>query len=187
MIDNMNLQNLNYQTILYSPIFSKLIVTIIIILVGLIIGRTIGKIIYRIIKEIGITKVVRKNTKTNISIERIVSNFVAYFIYFVTIIMALNNLGLSTTVLNILIIAIIIIVIITIFFIIKDFFPNIISGIFIKQKSFIKQGDFIIFNNNEGEIIKINIIETTLKTKKGDIIYVPNSLLFKQEIIKLKR
>jgi|TARA_B100002003_G_C13810817_1_gene399699 small-conductance mechanosensitive channel len=183
----MNLQDLDYQNILYSPLFSKLIVTVIIILVGLIIGRIIGKVIYRLIKELGITKIVRKTTKTNISIEKIMSNFVTYFIYFVTIIMALNNIGLSTTVLNIIIVAIITIVVIALFFVVKDFFPNIISGIFIKQKNLIKQGDFIRINDKEGKVIKINAIETTLKTKKGDIIYIPNALLSKQEVTKLKQ
>ena len=183
----MELQDFDYQNILYSQMFSKIIVTIIIILVGFIIGRIVGKITYRLLHEIGISQVIRKTTKIKISVEKIVSRFIVYFIYFATIIMALTNLGLSTTVLNIIVIAIIAIVIITLFFIIKDFFPNIISGIIIKQKSFIKEGDFIRVNNKEGRIDKINLIETTLKTKKGDIIYIPNSLLSKQEIIKLKK
>jgi len=180
----MDLAKLDYRGILYSPIFSKIVVAIIIIFIGCIIGRIIGKIIYRVLHELHLSQIIRKSTKINISIEKIVSNFMAYFIYFITIIMALTNLGLSTTVLNIIIIAIIAIIIITVVFVLKDFFPNIISGIFIKQKNFIKEGDYIKVNDKEGEILHINLIETTIKNKQGDIIYIPNSILSKQEIIK---
>ena len=120
-------------------------------------------------------------------IEKFISNFITYFIYFVTIIMALNHLELNTTVLNIIIVAIIVIVIITMLFIVKDFFPNIIAGIFIQKKSLIKEGDYIKIKDKEGKITRINLIETTIKTKKGDIIYVPNSILAKEEITKVAK
>ena len=100
--------------------------------------------------------------------------------------MALTHLGLTTTVLNIIIVAIITIVIITIFFIIRDIFPNIIAGIFIKQKNNIKEGDYIEIDSKTGKIVNINAIEITIKTKEGNIIYIPNSLLSKKEITKLK-
>jgi len=182
----MNIQTLDYQNVLYSPVFSKILVTLIIILVGFIVGRLLGKVIYRVLHELELNKIVRKSTKIKISLERIFSNLVAYFIYFITVIMALTHLGLTTTVLNIVIIAIIAIFIITLFFVLKDFFPNIIAGIFIQKKNFIKKGDYIKINEKEGIIMSINIIETTIKTQKGDIIYVPNSLLIKKEITKSK-
>jgi|TARA_B100002003_G_scaffold66470_1_gene61766 small-conductance mechanosensitive channel len=183
----MELQTLDYQNILYSPLFSKIIVTIIILIVGVIIGRTIGKILLRILHELGLNRLTKETTKINLSLERIISSFVAYFIYFITLIMALTHLGISTTVLNILIVAIIIIIIIGLVFVVKDFFPNIISGIFIQRKSFIKEGDIIKVNDKTGEVIKINLIETTIKTDKGDIIYIPNSILSKKEITKLHK
>ena len=183
----MNLQDLDYKNILYSPVFSKILVTLIILLVGMVIGRVIGKVIYRVLHELNLNQTIRKTTKIKASIEKVISSFIAYFIYFVTIIMALSNLGLSTTVLNIIIIAIVTVFIIAIFFIIKDFFPNILAGIFIKQKGFIKEGDFIAVEGKEGKIISINIIETTIKTEKGDVVYIPNAILSQKEITKLAR
>ena len=180
----MDLNTLDYKNILNSAIFSKIIVTIIILFIGLIIGRIVGKVIYRVLHELNLNKIVRKTAKLKISLEKIVSNFVAYIIYFATIIMALTNLGISTTVLNIIIIALIVIVIIIFFFVIRDFFPNIIAGIFVQQKGFIKEGDFIKIKDKEGKVLKINVIETTIKTKKGDIVYVPNTILVKEEVIK---
>ena len=177
---------MDYRNILYSPLFSKLVITFIILLVGLIIGRIIGGIIKGVLHEIGLNDIIRKTSKIKVSVEKVISNFVSYFIYFVTIIMALTHLGLTTTVLNIIIVAIITIVIITIFFIIRDIFPNIIAGIFIKQKNNIKEGDYIEIDSKTGKIVNINAIEITIKTKEGNIIYIPNSLLSKKEITKLK-
>mgnify|MGYP003974417895 CR=1 FL=1 len=183
----MDLQILDYQNILYSPLFSKIIVTLIILVVGIIIGRTMGKILLRILHELGLNRLIKETTKVTISLEKILSSFVAYFIYFITLIMALTHLGISTTVLNILIVAIIIIIIIGLVFVVKDFFPNIVSGIFIQRKNFIKEGDLIKVNDKTGEITKINLIETVIKTDKGDVIYIPNAILSKKEITKLHK
>lgn len=183
----MNLTDVDYRNILYSPLFSKIITTLIIIFVGLIVGRIIGKVIYRVLHELELNKIIKKTTKIKISLEKIISNFVSYFIYFITMIMALTQLGLTTTVLNIIIITIAIVFIITLFFIIKDFFPNIIAGIFILQKNYLKKGEYIKVEDKKGQIININLIETTIKTNKGDIIYIPNSIVLKKEITKLAR
>lgn len=182
----MNIQDLNYTNILYSQIFSKILIAIIILLVGIIVGRIIGKIISRLLNEFGLNKALRKTTKIKASIEDIISNLAAYFIYLITIIMALNQLGLSTTVLNIIIIAIITIFIITLFFIIKSFFPNIIAAVFIQKKNIISEGETIKVGNSIGKVKSINLVETIIETKKGDTIYLPNSVLIKKEIIKLK-
>ena len=182
----MNIQSLDYKTVLYSPIFSRLLVTLIILVVGIIIGRLVGKVVYRVLHELKLNSLIRKTTKIKISIEKVFASSIAYFIYFITLIMALTNLGLTTTVLNILIIAVIVIFILTLFFVIKDFFPNIIAGIFMQQKNTIKEGDYIKIGDKEGKIKNINIIETTIVTDKEDIIYVPNSLLLKKELTKIK-
>ena len=88
----MDLQILDYQNILYSPLFSKIIVTLIILVVGIIIGRTMGKILLRILHELGLNRLIKETTKVTISLEKILSSFVAYFIYFITLIMALTHL-----------------------------------------------------------------------------------------------
>lgn len=183
----MSIYDIDYRTILYSPLFSRMIATIIIIVIGLIIGRIIGKIIYRVLHELEVNKAIRKTTKIKVSLEKFISNFIMYFIYFITLIMAMTQIGLTTTVLNIIIGAIAVVLIIALFFIIKDFFPNIIAGIFIQQKKYIKEGEFIEIDNKKGKVTNINLIETTIKTNKGDIVYIPNSFLLKKEITKLAR
>ncbi len=172
---------------LLSGIFTKLVVAVIIILIGLIAGKLLGKFIHKALHEIELNKILRKAAGVKVSIEEIISTFVTYFIYFIFIVMALNQLGLTTVVLHMISGAILIIIIISILFSIKDFMPNMFAGFFIHQKRFIKEGDTINVDNTEGKVIHINLVETKIETKKGDIIYIPNSLLIKKAVIKIKR
>ncbi len=101
--------------------------------------------------------------------------------------MALSQLGLTTTVLHMISAAVIVIVIISIFLSIKDFVPNFMAGIFIHRKGFVNEGDKIRVKGVEGRIIHLNLVETRIKTKKGDVIYLPNVLLTRNEVVKLKK
>ncbi|MCK4522299.1 MAG: mechanosensitive ion channel [Nanoarchaeota archaeon] len=184
MID---LSNFSYEKILSSSLFSRLILAIIIIFAGFVIGRVVGRLIKRILHEIELNSILKKATKLNIHIEEVTGNFVTYFIYFAAVIMALNQIGLTTTLLNMIMGAVIVIIIISIFLGLKDFVPNIMAGIFIHQKRFIKKGDTIKVQNIEGKIIYVNLVETRVKTKQGDIIYIPNSVLTKQEFVKIRK
>jgi small conductance mechanosensitive channel len=166
---------------------TKLIVAIIILLFGFIIGRVVGKVVGKLLKELEISAILRKTVKLKIPVEEVVSEMVMYFIYFVTIIMALSELGLATSILNIILGAFMVIIVLAIFLSIKDFVPNFISGIYIHQKQSIKEGDLIKINNIEGRVKTISIVETVVETKKGDTIYIPNSVLTKSEVVKIRR
>jgi small-conductance mechanosensitive channel len=170
-----------------SKVYSNFAVAVVILLAGLIIGRIAGRFIQKVLEEIELNRLLKKATGIRFSIDEIVSNLVTYFIYFVSIIMALDQIGVATGILKIISIAILIIMVASIILGIRDFFPNILSGIFIAQKRFLNKGDLVRFGDIEGEIIEINIIETRIMTKKGDIIYIPNSILTKNEMVKLKK
>ncbi len=172
---------------LLSGIFTKLVVAVIIILIGLIAGKLLGKLIHKTLHEVELNKILKKAAGIKISVEEIISTFITYFIYFIFIVMALNQLGLTTVVLHMISGAILIIIIISILLSIKDFIPNMFAGFFIHQKRFIKEGDIIQVDNTKGKVIHINLVETKIETKQGDIIYIPNSLLTKKTIVKIKK
>jgi len=176
-----------FVTDLYQGVINKVIAAVIILLIGFIIGKIIAKIVQKFLKEVELNKLMHKAAGIKFGLEDIITYFVQYFIYFIFIIMALNQLGLTTTILNMLSGAVIIIIIISIFLGIKDFIPNFIAGMFIHSKGFIQEGDKIRVKDLEGKIVKINMIETRIETKSGDLIYIPNSMLTKQEVTKLKK
>ena len=171
----------------FSSFYTKFILAVITLFIGVIIGRFVGKLLQRVLHELELDTLIRKTTKIKFSIEEIISGFFSYFIYFVTIIMALNQLGITTKILEIISVAIFIIIILSIFMGVREFIPNIISGIFIHQKRFLREGDKVKIGNVQGKIVKISLTETWIRTKSDDMIYIPNALLTKKEVIKLKK
>ncbi len=180
-------QSINFLPEILSSVFTKLVVAVIIVLIGLVLGKILGKFVQKALHEIELNKILKNAAGIKISIEEIISAFVTYFIYFIFIMMALNQLGITTVVLHMISGAILIIIIISILLSIKDFMPNVFAGLFIHQKRFIKEGDVLKVDNTEGRVIHINLVETKIETKKGDIIYIPNSLLTKKTVVKLKK
>lgn len=176
---------IDYNSFFYSVIFSNVIIAITIILVGIILARILSKLSYKALDELKIDSVIQKTTGFKLNFKKIVSKIIAFFIYFIAVIMALTQLGIATTVLNIIVASIILIVVIAIFFVMKEFFPNILAGIILHQKAFISAGNKIKIDEKEGKIINIGLLETTIESKKN-MIYIPNSIMLKKEIIKLR-
>jgi len=175
-----------YLNVMFSQLFTKFIVAVVILLIGFIIARIVGKLASRFLQEIELNKILKK-AGVKFELEDMLSHLATYFIYFMTIIWALNALGLTTTILNMISAAFLVLIIISILLAVKDFVPNIISGFFIYQKNLIKKGDKVKIDNLEGKVNKISLIETEIKTNKGDIIHIPNSTLTKKELIVKKR
>lgn len=171
----------------FSWLYTKILVAFIILLIGFIIGKLFGKLAGRILHEIEIDSILSRAAGTGIKLEHGISVCITYLIYFVTIIMVLNQLGVTTTVLQMLLGAVIIIVIISIILAIKDFVPNAFAGMYIYRHKLIKEGERIKVKGIEGTVTHINLIETKLKTKDGDIVYMPNSAITGTELTKVKK
>lgn len=180
------LDSFNYMYGAFEHIFTKLVVAIIILLLGFILGRMAGKIILKVLKEIELNQIIEKTTGIKVSISEIISKAITYFIYFIFIIAALEKLNISTVVVNILAWGVMLIIIVSLFLAIKDFIPNMIAGIYITQKRFVEKGDVIKIDRIEGTILEVQLNTTKIETKKGDILFVPNSNLVKSKIVKLK-
>jgi small-conductance mechanosensitive channel len=164
---------------------TKIALAVIIIFTGFIIGRIVGKLVYKFLKEIELNNALKK-AGIPLQIDKAASKIAKVMIYLIFIIWALNELGITTTVLNILLIAALVILIISFLLAAKDFIPNLISGVSLFNRATIKKGDWVKIEQLEGEVIKTGLLETQLKTKKGDVVHFPNSSLAKKEIIVIK-
>ena len=162
----------------------KLIAAISLLLIGFIVGRLLSRLIHKILSELETNKILREQAGVKIPVEEFLSATAKYIIYFIALIMALGQLGLTTTVLYILLFIILAILVAFIILAFKDFVPNVAAGFFIHQKKIIKAGDYIQLNETEGKVLHVNLIETKIRTKKGDIVYIPNSILTKSELTK---
>jgi len=172
---------------LFSGLVNKILVAVIILFIGFIVGKVVGKLLEKGLKQVSLNKMIKEVSGIRISFEEMIAHFVMYFIYFISIVMALRHIGIATDILNILSAVVIVLIGVFILLSVKDFIPNIISGIVLHQKGTIKKGEVIEVNKIKGKIEAMTLLETKLKTKSGDIIIIPNSNLTKNEIIKKKK
>lgn len=168
-----------------TKVYTNLFVAIVILLAGVILGRLAGRFIHKVLSEVGINRFLRKATGIRLAVDELLANISTYAIYFIAIMMALDQLGLASVVLKVISVAMILIILASIFLGIRDFFPNIMAGIFITQRRLLRKGDMVRAGDIEGEIVEINLVETRIRTARNDIIYLPNSLMAKRELVKL--
>lgn len=168
-----------------SSFIVRVIAALAIVLFGLIAGNILGKLIKKILHSFEIDKILGEQG-VKFPLEKFIATIVKYLIYFVGIIWALAELGLTTIILEIILAIILILLVAFMILAFKDFVPNITAGFFIHRKNALKKGDWIKVKSVEGEIVEIDLIETKIKTKDGDIMLLPNSVLTTNEVIRKK-
>lgn len=167
-------------------IIIKLIAAVGILLIGILLGRIVSKLIKRGLKEIELNRLLREYLNVKIDVETFINKFVTYFIYIIATVMALEQIGLTMTIFYIILGIILLGVLIFIIMTIKDFVPNVAANIFIRKKKIIKEGETIKVKNINGKVIKMDLIETKLETQDGDIVFIPNIVFLKNEVVKVK-
>lgn len=183
-----NITNATTEALLSSnTLVTEIVIAIAIFLVGLILGRIIGKLVGRFVKGIGLDDLAKKKSTINFSFEKLSSGAVSFIIYMVFLIIALNYVGVTSILLNVLSFLIIIIVVITLILSIRDSVPNFIAFRKITRTKAVKVNDHIEFDNVKGIVIEINAFETQIETKSGDLIYIPNSLFITKMYTRKKR
>ncbi|MBW3002692.1 mechanosensitive ion channel family protein [Candidatus Woesearchaeota archaeon] len=168
-----------------GPAVNNIITAIIILLIGFIIAKLVGRLIQRILHEAELDNLLKK-AGAKVSFELALAHIAEYFVYFITIIFALNQLGITTFVLYVLAIGAITILIISVFLGLRDFIPNFMAGWYIYRRDLIKEKQNVKINGVSGRVVKLSLLDTRIKTKKGDLIYMPNSVVIKSKIIKKK-
>ena len=159
---------------------SDIIMGIIILLVGFGIGILVKRILQRVLKEVGLNKIMRR-VNIGTDLERWVSSIVSYVIYLVTLVIFLDQLGLKSVVLYLVVGAVLMLIILTSLVGLKDVIPNFVAWVIIQKRGNIQEDRWIDIKEISGYVLKIGYLETEIKTDKGDILYVPNSLFLKSK------
>ncbi len=162
-----------------QPIFTHFLIAVIVLLIGLIIGKIVGRVVDKLLQEIEINELIKKIIQVDLPLDDFLGKAVQYVIFFLAIAFALDILGLTAIIAQVLSAMILLIIIGSFLVSSKDFLPNLFAGIKIYRKKIIKIHDHIKVGTTEGEVIDINLFEIVLKTKQEDIIYIPNSFIFK--------
>ncbi len=164
----------------------RLVAAVAIAVAGLILGVIMQKVVKKVLHEFEINKVLKAQGLT-LPLEEFISEVIKYFIYLIGIILALVELGLATEVMEAILLFILIMISIFIILAFKDFIPNIMAGFFLHQRGTIKPGDYIRISSVEGKVVEIDFMETRIKVKNGDLMIVPNSVLIKNQVVKLNK
>ena len=175
------------MAIQYSDTFIKLLSAFLILIIGLILGQVASNIIKRLLKGLEINKVLEEQLKIKVQLERYLGGFIKYLIYFITVILVLNRIGVSTKVLQIILIIVLAIVIIFVVLAFKDWLPNLISGFYIIKSGKIKKDDIIKIKGVSGKVIQVSLLETKIETNNNEVIFIPNHNITKYELTKVKK
>jgi len=155
---------------------------LLIFLMGLILSNFLSNLAYKFVRKIKIP--IKKSIKTKKEPEDIIKKFVKTIIITIFTIMSLIQIGIAVSLMKFLLYIFSGILIISFGLSLRDFFPNGIAGIYIIYNKLIKTGDKIILDEIEGKVFEINLINTHLIMKTGNVLIIPNSYLVKNKLIK---
>lgn len=173
--------------IIVSGSLNRGIAAIVVLLISFLVARFLGNLTSKVLRELNTNKILKESFGVRAPVEQIISKGVYYIVLFIGVILALNQLGLSTIILYIILIIIGIILVSFIVLALKDFVPNVFASIWIHQKKIIEVGDNIEFKDVSGKVIEINLTETRIESKDKEIVLLPNSLLLREKIKKKKK
>jgi small-conductance mechanosensitive channel len=172
-----------------NPIILKIIIAALVFFMGFVIGKIVERLVVRFFIMSDFDRIFKKKTGFKFSLSLTVSTIIAYFIYVIAIVMALNRLEIATTIITTIVIVLIVILVLFVIFGLNDIFTNLSAGFIIRIRGIIKPGDYIRLKNmhTEGYIISMNAFSIRLETKKDEIVFIPNMAVFKSEIVKPKK
>jgi len=158
--------------------FFDIVAGIIILLVGFGLGILAKKIVYRILKEIHLNRIM-SNVGITYNLEKGVSVIISYIIYLFTIVFFLDHLGITSIAIYLIAGAILALLVLTFIVGLKDVIPNFVAWILLQRKGKVVVGRNVDVKEIHGRVERIGYLETEIKTERGDILYVPNSLFLK--------
>jgi small-conductance mechanosensitive channel len=177
---------LGFYKFLLGQFVSELIVALLILFVGMIFGRICGRAVQALLKEIDFDKNIGK-FGFNYKLANIISTSASYVIYFISVIFALMQFGMVAPVFYSLVVFFLAVFFASAVLTVKEFFPNLFSGLYVKFKPMMNEGEIVRVHNVEGKVEHIGLVKTKIISRKGDVIFLNNSVISKNKIVKLKK
>lgn len=178
---------LSYLSNVLGGFVSDLVLSVIIILIGFILAKIIGKSAQKILSELELDTWLKRLFDFKISVEEVIGQFITYIGYFISIVLALNQLKVTTEVLYIISTLVVAMLVLSVLIGIKDYVPNAFAGFLLWSRKFIQPNDHIRVGNIEGVVESQTLTETIIKTSSNDRISIPNAKIIKSEVVKFKK
>ncbi len=161
--------------------FYDITIGVVILFIGFALGIIVKKIVYKVLQGMELNKVMSKVGIAH-DLEKWISSLASFMIYLITIIFFMNYLGITSTVLYLIVGAVLMLLILTFIVGLKDVIPNFVAWVVIQKRELIHEGRKIDIREITGVVEKIGYLETEIKTENGDTLYVPNYLFLKSKM-----
>ncbi|HLF54187.1 MAG TPA: hypothetical protein VI612_00515 [Candidatus Nanoarchaeia archaeon] len=159
----------------------KSIVALVTLLIGFIIAKLAGRITRRVLSEAEINRILATE---DMKLDKAISRIVEYVIYTITLLVILQQFGLTKLVLGIIITIAVIIIGFSALLAIKDFIPNAITGLFIKRKLKQNLGKKVKIGIVTGKLVHVGIMESVIQDKEEH--HIPHLYASKENIIQVR-
>ncbi|QLJ52729.1 MAG: hypothetical protein Sv326_0554 [Candidatus Fermentimicrarchaeum limneticum] len=144
----------------------NIIAALLVLVLGAMVAQLAGGIVKLSAKTSGLDDLFKEVSSTFLP-SSLISLFFKYFIYLVSITIALTQLGFQTLLLSAMVgifaSVVTIFVFLVLFFGIKDMIADIFAGIFIRSSGFIKLGERVRIDDAQGRVTKVGLVTTTIK------------------------
>ena len=168
---------------LISPALTPFVLGVFILVIGVVMGQAIEKLVIKIARVMKINRYAKK-VGVHVALERGIAALLKFIIYTLALLLALQTVGLTRQVFNIVAIILFILVVAFILLGLRDFILNAVAGMALSWKKFIAVNNNITFRTIQGKVIERGVLQIRVKTKKGDTISIPNWLLLREPLQK---
>ena len=155
-------------------------ITIILLLAGLGLVTLIKRFLHRLILKLKLNELIKKRG-FHYDVEGSITLIVSLAVYITFIVIFLNYLKITYTLFYIFLGVVLVLILLTSIVGIKDILPNLLAMLLLRSKNKIKVGMDIKVQEICGVVQKVGYFETKFKTEDGDVLLIPNYILFKSK------
>lgn len=173
------LQGTSFAIVEQAPtLIINIIIALVIILLGFMAGKIISSVLNKALTEMQIDKGLSKFKKQKMSVVKGISSLVALLIYILSVIIALNHLGIFFYVLMAFLVIFAIIVFGSFIISFLSSFPKAYYGAQILLTNKVPHGSRIETQSISGKVMRTSLLNTRIMTPDNEIISVPNNIFF---------
>lgn len=162
------------QTI--TPVLNNIVAALLIIFLGFIIGKFLRGFLLKVLQDARVDETGKRVMKRKVSVAKAISDTTAYIIYVVAFVLALNMISATKYVLSTLGIIFLVVIIISLLISLKDFFPNVMTGLRLRREQRFTKGRSLSFRGIRGKIQERTLLHIKVVRKNGDVFLLPNKL-----------
>lgn len=162
-----------YDSIMHEFGF-KAIKAVVIVLIGFLIARIVGLLLRKLLKELELNRLAAR-TGVKMPLEQAIPSFIEGAGYVITVIYALNSLGITVPAFYIIFLTAAAAAIISLLLGLSNFLPNYMA----RRKLNLKAGQQVKVKGIKGRIKKISLTATILESQ-GEIFSIPNRIVARE-------